>query len=123
MKYVLQFGRIFAFCLAGELLHYMLPLPVPASIYGLALLLGALLSGLVKLEQVKEAGHFLTGIFALLFVPGAVGVIERLGEMKALLLPFLAALLPETILIFGAAGLAVEFVLKKRGKNPKREEA
>ena len=32
----------------------MLPLPVPASVYGLVLLLAALTAGIVKLEQVKE---------------------------------------------------------------------
>ena len=49
----------------------MLPLPLPASIYGLLLLLAALRFGIVKLEQVKEVGLFLTGIFPLLFVPAA----------------------------------------------------
>ena len=42
MKYIFQFLRILGFCLAGELLHWLLPLPVPASIYGLVLLLLAL---------------------------------------------------------------------------------
>lgn len=54
----------------------MLPLPLPASIYGLLLLLAALRFGIVKLEQVKEVGLFLTGIFPLLFVPAAAGVME-----------------------------------------------
>ena len=53
MKYVFQFSRILAFCLAGELLHALLPLPVPASIYGLLLLLLALKLGFVKLDQIR----------------------------------------------------------------------
>jgi len=51
----------------------VLPLPVPASVYGLVLLLAALTTGVVKLEQVKETGTYLTGIFPLLFVPAAAG--------------------------------------------------
>ena len=51
----------------------VLPLPVPASVYGLVLLLAALTAGIVKLEQVKETGTYLTGIFPLLFVPAAAG--------------------------------------------------
>ena len=39
MQIVLQFARILLICLAGELLHGLLPLPVPAGIYGLLLLL------------------------------------------------------------------------------------
>ena len=38
----------------------MLPLPVPASVYGLVLLLAALNFKLVKLEDVKEVGTYLT---------------------------------------------------------------
>ena len=51
----------------------MLPLPVPASVYGLVLLLAALNFGFVKLDDVKEVGIYLTGIFPLLFVPAAAG--------------------------------------------------
>ena len=54
----------------------MLPLPVPASVYGLVLLLAALNFGLVKLDDVKEVGIYLTGIFPLLFVPAAAGAME-----------------------------------------------
>ena len=53
----------------------MLPLPVPASVYGLVLLLAALNFKLVKLDDVKEVGTYLTGIFPLLFVPAAAGVV------------------------------------------------
>ena len=59
----------------------MLPLPVPASVYGLVLLLAALTTGIVKLEQVKETGTYLTGIFPLLFVPAAAGIMELWAEM------------------------------------------
>ena len=54
MKLVFQFARIMGFCLVGELLHWVLPLPIPAGIYGLVLLAAALLTGVVKLEQVKQ---------------------------------------------------------------------
>ena len=60
----------------------MLPLPVPASVYGLVLLLLALNFRLIKLEDVKEVGTYLTGIFPLLFVPAAAGVME-LGQKWA----------------------------------------
>ena len=62
MKYLTQFLRILAFTLAGELLQRLVPLPIPASVYGLVLLFAALNTGLVKLEQVKDAGGFLISI-------------------------------------------------------------
>ena len=38
-NYLFQFARILAFCFLGEICHAVLPLPIPASIYGLILLL------------------------------------------------------------------------------------
>ena len=42
MKYFRQFFIILAISFVGEILHMVLPLPVPASIYGLVLMLLAL---------------------------------------------------------------------------------
>ena len=84
-KYIFQFARILAFCFLGEILHVVLPLPVPASVYGLVLLLAALNFKLVKLDDVKEVGTYLTGIFPLLFVPAAAGVMELWAEMGEML--------------------------------------
>ena len=52
MDLIFQFLRIMVFCFAGELCYNFLPLPIPASVYGLLLLLAALKLGWVKLEQV-----------------------------------------------------------------------
>ena len=87
MKYIFQFARIMGFCLAGELLHKLIPLPIPAGIYGLVLLAAALLTGVVKLEQVKQTGDFLTSIFPLLFVPTVAGVVEVWGLIAGNLIP------------------------------------
>lgn len=81
----------------------MLPLPVPASVYGLVLLL-ALNFRLIRLEDVKEVGVFLTGIFPLLFVPAAAGVMELWAEMGAMLLPIIIAIIPVTVLVMVTAG-------------------
>lgn len=114
MKYIFQFARILVFCLLGELLHFLLPLPVPASIYGLVLLLLALKIGVVKLEQIKETAGFLTGIFPLLFVPGAVGVMELWDILGALWLPILMALIPVTILVFAASGWVTQWIAGRK---------
>ena len=59
MKYFKQFGIILTVSFLGELLHALIPLPVPASIYGLVLMLAALITGLIPLDRVREAGSFL----------------------------------------------------------------
>ena len=59
MKLLYQFGVILTITFLGEVLHMVLPFPVPASIYGLVLMLLALCTKIVKLENVKVAGDFL----------------------------------------------------------------
>ncbi len=122
MRYLYQFARIMAFCFLGEILHEVLPLPIPASIYGLILLLAALKTGLVKLEQVKEVGNFLTGIFPLLFVPAAVGVMELWGELGEMMIPILLAIVPVTILVLASAGRTTQsFSRKKQNRCGEQE--
>ena len=120
-KYIFQFGRILAFCFLGEICHALLPLPVPASVYGLLLLLAALRLGIVKLEQVKEVGLFLTGIFPLLFVPAAAGVMELWAEMGAMLLPILIAIVPVTVLVLVSAGRTTQALTSRRAAKKEVE--
>ena len=65
VKYIFQFARITAFCLAGEVLAAVLPLPIPASVYGLLLLAAALsaLTGVLTRHggQRSRAGGRLLG--------------------------------------------------------------
>ena len=81
MKYLRQFCIILLVSALGEGLHILLPLPVPASVYGLVLMLGALASGILKLEQVEEAADFLVEIMPVMFVPAGVGLLEAWGDL------------------------------------------
>ena len=116
MKYLTQFLRILAFTLAGELLQRLVPLPIPASVYGLVLLFGALNTGLVKLEQVKDAGGFLISILPILFVSPAVGILDNWEAIRGALLPILALTLLSTVLTFGIAGRATQAMMGKEEK-------
>ena len=119
MKYIFQFARITAFCLAGEVLAAVLPLPIPASVYGL-LLAAALKFGVLKLNQVRETGLFLTGIFPLLFVPAAAGVMDLWAELHAMLLPVLIALVPVTFLVMATAGRVTQRFAKADARTWRR---
>ena len=108
VKYIFQFARITAFCLAGEILAVVLPLPIPASVYGLLLMVAALKTGVLKLDQVRETGLFLTGIFPLLFVPAAAGVVELGSQLMNLLLPAVLAIVPITVLVMAVTGMVAQ---------------
>lgn len=119
MELVFQFCRILAVCFLGEALAAVLPLPVPASVYGLLLMLAALKLGIFRLEQVKRAGSFLVGILPLLFVPAAAGVMELWEELGAVLLPCLIAVVPVTALVMGVSGHVTQWVRRRQegGRN------
>ena len=121
-NYLFQFARILAFCFLGEICHAVLPLPIPASIYGLLLLLAALRFGIVKLGQVKEVGLFLTGIFPLLFVPAAAGVMELWAEMGDMLLPILISIIPVTVLVLVTAGHTTQALTRLRTRKEARHD-
>ena len=62
MKLLKQFLIILAISFVGEILKYLLPLPVPASIYGMVILFIGLLTGLIPLNSVRSAGKFMIEI-------------------------------------------------------------
>lgn len=117
MKYLTQFLIIMGFTLTGEALQRIIPLPIPASVYGLVLLFAALSCKLVKLEQVKETGTFLTSILPILFVSPAVGIVEDWGLIREDLWAILLLLVASTMLVFGIAGRVAQALLKKGGEQ------
>ena len=117
MKYLSQFCIILGFTFVGEALQRILPLPIPASVYGLVLLFAALCTGIVKLEQVKEVGSFLTSILPILFVAPAVGIVEHWGLIGSKLLPIVLILIATTALTFGITGRIVQALMKRGGER------
>ena len=113
MKYLSQFFIILGFTMAGEALARIIPLPIPASVYGIALLFSALCFGLLKVEQVQEVGGFLTSILPILFVAPAVGFLENWGIIKGSLLPMFLVVLSSTVLTFGISGRVAQKLLEK----------
>jgi len=115
MKYLTQFLIIMGFTLLGEALQRIIPLPIPASVYGLLLLFCALNFKIVKLEQVKETAGFLSSILPILFVSPAVGIVEDWALIRDDLLAILLLLVASTVLTFGISGRIAQVFLKKGG--------
>jgi holin-like protein len=112
MKYVYQAGVILAVSLIGEALRLLIPLPVPASIYGLLLMLLCLKLRVIPLERVEQAGGFLLELLPLLFVPATVGLMASWGVLSTMLLPVAAAVLIVTPLVMAASGLTAQALMR-----------
>ena len=112
MKYIVQFSIILTVTLIGEVLAYFVPLPVPAGIYGLLLMLVRLMTKLIPLHAVKETSKFLLDIMPLLFVPSSVGLIEKWGILRPVLIPVTVTVLLSTVIVMVVSGHATQLVMR-----------
>ena len=111
MKYIRECFIIFGLTLAGEFLNKLLPLPVPAGVYGLFLLLVLLCVGILKLEQVEATGNFLLDIMPVMFVPASVGLLESMGDLQAILVPVVVISMVSTVMVMAVTGIVAEKML------------
>ena len=116
MKYLRQALILAAITFAAEIIKYLLPLPIPVSIYGLALLFFLLKSGLLPLEQIQDVGNLLLELMPLLLVPASVSFITALDTVQAMLLPVLIMGLLGTLLVMAVTGLVAQRLIR-RGKE------
>ena len=123
MKFMKQFGIILAVTFLGEALKYVIPLSIPASIYGLVLMLLALCTGILKLDQVKEAATFLIEIMPMMFIPAAVGLMDSWAQIKGICVPLIAVTLITTVVVMAVTGLVTQFIIRKGGKADDGQDA
>lgn len=106
----------------GELLKYMLPLPIPASIYGMVIMFVGLMTGVIKLDAVKDVGKFLIEIMPIMFIPAGVGLMSSWSVLKPLLLPVSIITVVTIITVMGAAGRSSQWVIRRDRKRAENRE-
>ena len=116
-EYLKQSAIIFGFTLLGEALSRVIPLPIPAAVYGLVLLFLALCLKLVKVEHVNKVSDFLLTILPILFVSPIVNLIESWGILALHVIPIALLVLSSTILVFAVAGLVSQAFCQKEDKD------
>ena len=124
MKYIYQFLIILSVTFAGEILHYFLPIPVPASIYGLLIMLLLLSAHVVKLCHIEKTSDFLTEIMPLMFIPGGVGLVTAWSDLKSIILPVSVITVLVTVIVMAVTGKTTELIMwfdKRKGKVHERD--
>lgn len=106
---------VFAF--VGELLHYFIPLPIPASIYGIVLLFLALELKVVKVSDIEQTSSFLIAIMPLMFLPPAVGVIESWDLIQGAWLPYVVVTVVSTVVVMAVSGRVTQRIIRKGGRK------
>lgn len=113
MKFLKQFSIILFISFLGELLHAIIPFPIPASVYGLILMLIALCTGILKLGQVKETADFLIEIMPVMFIPAAVGLLDSWPALQPVFIPVTAITIITTVLVMVVTGRVAQSIMKR----------
>ena len=121
MKHVFQFALILGVSFLGEVLNRVIPLPIPASIYGLVLMFVLLATRIVPLEAVRGTGKFLIEIMPVMFIPPSVSFIANLDVVRSMLTPLLLAGIATTFIVLAASGLVTQAVIRRTRKNKAQE--
>ncbi|WMJ86689.1 CidA/LrgA family protein [Anaerocolumna sp. MB42-C2] len=106
-----QAGIILGITFLGEMIHNIVPLPIPASIYGLIIMLFCLYFKLVKVENVKQTGGFLIEIMPLMFIPAAVGLLTTWKDLKSIWFTIIIITVVTTIVVMVVTGKTVQAII------------
>ena len=120
MKYLKQVSIIFAFTFISEILNKLIPLPIPASIYGLVFLFLCLEFKIIKIDQIKDTADFLLAILPIMVVPSSVGFIKALPLMKKYGILFLIIGVSTTFLVMIVSGLITQLILRIKKRFNKK---
>ena len=122
MNYLKQFLIILTVCFIGEILHAVIPLPIPASIYGLVLMLICLIAKIIPEEKLSAVSDFLIGIMPVMFIPSAVGLMGYWEAIKPILLAVVVITVAMNVLVFAVSGRVTQAVIRMDNKKKARDE-
>lgn len=114
---------IIAVSLVGEIMSFLIPFPVPASIYGIVLMLLLLISGMLKVEQVKEVSSFLIEIMPVMFIPAGVGLMNSYGLLAPSLGAYAVIIIFSTVAVMAVSGLVAQHVIHSNNKKEEKKDA
>lgn len=124
MKYMKQIGIIATISFISELLHFFLPLPIPASVYGMVILFVLLCLGVIKLPQIEALADWLLSVMPIFFIAPSVGLINSFDSVRGQVIPLVAICFVSTVVVTSLTGLIAQGIirLQKRRKVGKENE-
>lgn len=117
MKFVFQFSIILSLSFIGELFSRFIPLPIPASIYGLIIMLILLCTKVLKPRHIKEVSDFLIEIMPVMFIPVTVGIMDSYSTLTKLLPEILIITTIGTMTVMAVSGYVTQLIIKTTDKK------
>ena len=115
MKILKQMMLIGLVTFAGEVCGVLLPLPVPASVYGMLMLFLCLYTDVIKLSHIEDAADFLVSVMPVMFVAPCVSLMDSIGGVRGSILFIVLICLLTTVTTISVTGVVAQFVIR-RGK-------
>lgn len=116
MKYVKQFLIILIMAVLGGILNWLIPLPIPATVWGMLLMFIALMCGLVKLDQVEDTADFFMGIMPMLFVPLAVGLMDTWQILADYAMPIIIIVVASFFICYAVTGKTADIIISRSSR-------
>lgn len=114
MKILKELLLILVFTFAGKTLQVIFQLPVPGSVIGMLLLFIALITGVVKENQIAQVGDYLLENLSILFLPAGVGLMMYFDLIKGNILSLLLILLATFVISLVTVGKVSQWMKKKK---------
>lgn len=121
MKHIKQLLVILAISFCGEILRFLIPLPIPASIYGMVLLFTGLMTGIISIDAVKDTGKFLIEIMPIMFIPAGVGLLESFGILKPILGKVSLITVVSLIIAMVVTGRVSQFLIRRENRKTQQK--
>jgi holin-like protein len=106
----------------GEILNRLLPLPVPAGIYGIVLLFIALETKIITVDSIRETGNFFIDIMPVTLIPAGVELMNAWGVLKPNLLKFVCVMVVSTFTVMAVSGRVTQAVIRMKEKRAKAKQ-
>lgn len=113
MQYIFQLLVILGASFLGEICNLLLPLPIPASVYGLVLLFTALMTGIIKLENVDKTATFLIATMSIYFIAPSVSLMTVIADYVDSLLGIVVICCVSTVLVMVVTGKVSQLIMEK----------
>ena len=121
MKIIKQLCIIFALCMAGEIISYVLPFSFPGSIIGLLILLMLFVLKIMPKNAIDETGDFLLGNMAIFFIPASISLMTVMDMIAENILAIIIICCISTIATFLATAYTVKLVVHIQNKLKEKQ--
>lgn len=114
MGYIISLGIIMACLWLGNGIQALLSLSIPGSIFGMLILFGLLVSGLIKVDWVKPSSHAFIRYMIILFIPISVGLMDYFPLLIDNTLSIFASSVGATTLVLILLALGLQKILSSK---------